>query len=78
VVKRIALPRAQLDGPRLLRAHIGAVRRLDRWRNADYREVSQKPELADLEALFSAETLLECGTCLWLAGVWPRGHRMSL
>jgi hypothetical protein len=40
-------------------------------------EVSAAPELADLLGLFSAETMLECGTCLWVAGVWP-GARVTL
>jgi hypothetical protein len=34
-------------------------------------EVMAAPEVADLDALFSGETILECGSCLWVAGIYP-------
>jgi hypothetical protein len=34
-------------------------------------EVFAKPEPEDLNGLFANDTLLECGSCLWLAGVVP-------
>lgn len=34
-------------------------------------EVSATPDVQDLAGLFANETLLECGTCLWVAGVVP-------
>ena len=40
-------------------------------------EVLAEPEVADLNGLFSPESLLDCGTCLWVGGVVP-GASVSL
>jgi hypothetical protein len=40
-------------------------------------EVTAEPRAGDLAGLFAGETLLECGTCLWLEGVFP-GASVSL